>query len=222
MSKTGKIVLWITIATVVIAGGLGTYFLIKPKEGQTKIGKDGKSYTFTNGKWIEGTPEQVNIQNPTTSGTTSGGGSGKKLCYDELVEKLQTKLKSEGASIDVDGCMGTDTKNEMEKYGYTISGNKILKTIKVAPAKNLGLWTATDSVYVYGSKKLSNGMIDINLDNKNKISKSNVFIGAVSGFKALTYGTYGSMNLIVVIDNKGNTLYVHNQNNVISKKPVEV
>lgn len=227
MTKTGKIVLWVTIAVVLIGGGVGAYFVLKPKEGQTKIGKDGKTYTFTNGVWIEAatsSKDNTPVTTPTNTYNPTGGGvnSGKKSCYDVTVEKLQKKLIGEGVSIDADGCMSNDTKTAMNKYGYSISGDKILKTTKITPTLKLGLWTATDSVTTYGTRKLPTGYYDIILTSKGKIGKRDAFIGTVVEFKALTYGTFGSMNLIRVIDNKGNNIWVENQNNVLSKKTVEV
>lgn len=220
MSKTGKIVLWVTVAIVLIGGGLGTYFVLKPKEGQTKVDKDGKSYTFTDGKWVLDSEISDNT-NTGGSSNNGGGGSGTKSCYDETVETLQKKLIAEGAQIDKDGCMGTKTKTAMNNYGYSLSGNKILKTTIVAPALKLGLWTATDSVNTFGVKKINNAF-DVDLTNKGKISKKNSFIGTILEFKAISYGSYGSMNVIRVLDNKGNNVWVQNQNNVVSKKTVEV
>jgi hypothetical protein len=218
MKITTKIVIWTSVALVLAGGAVGIYFLAKPKEGQTRTKKD-KNQTYKDGKWVDDVPSEVPIPMPNGGG---GGTGGRKSCYKEQVEKLQTILKKEGASIDVDGCMGTQTKSIMEEYGYSLSGGKILKTSRVEPAKGLGLWTATNSVNIYGAKKLQGGVIDVDLTKKSKLSKSDVFIGAIMGFKTLTYGSLGSMQLIIVVDNKGDTVYVQNEKNVISKKTVEV
>lgn len=143
MTTGAKVALGIIIPLTIIGGGLGVYFLVKPKQGQIRT-KNDKTQAYINGKWIDiGEGETVafddanyTFKNGTlvkettdfgTTTTTVYKPSGSS-CYDANVEKLQVFLNSKGANLDVDGCMGKFTKSAMEKYKVTFDGKNYKET----------------------------------------------------------------------------------------------
>jgi hypothetical protein len=153
MTKTGKIILGLSIGIVLIGGGVATYFLLKPKENDKKTGRDGLNYIFKDGKWVK--DDGVPNSSGGTSGGTSGGGNsggtgggtsgGRKSCYKPDIEKLQIELNKLGAGLIVDGCIGTNTNAAIINYKVTTKNGKyIIPQTTPTPSP-----TPTQNEYLY-------------------------------------------------------------------------
>lgn len=163
MKKSTKIIIG-AIAAVFLAGiGVGVWFLVKPAEGQSKI-KDGKTYTFTNGKWVLDI-----VQNPTNIATQptptpyTGGGSSSGS---DSVKALQRLLNSKGANLVVDGIMGDKTRTAMAKYGVDANGNSttpnrsIGKGDKLYATKKIGIYDKAGDIMKYAEANQYLGIVN--------------------------------------------------------------
>ena len=75
MKKGTKIALWVTVALVLAGGAVGIYFLVKPKENDTKTGKDGLDYIYKSGKWELNTGTSGGGTTPSNGGGSNSGSS---------------------------------------------------------------------------------------------------------------------------------------------------